>query len=545
MRGNAMQGGTGKTMDALREVIGSKYPPKLQQTADSFHAAAQAYRTYAQSLSEAQSQLDRAMDQALPVAGAAAQTVPPTPANATPEQLSAARSQQQSIDQANTELTAAKRLAQDAKDMRDQAGTSFSRNLAAVSTVPPRSSFQKFLDFFEHNPLIQIIIDVAIAVVTVFFPIAGFALGAVAFLGSTALSAAAGHFDVGSFLVGLVGLATGGLGVAAKFLPAIGKAAEAENAVRRGLPAVGKFFRNDPKPIVEGLGPRSVKALKDFGTSFGVEFGKGVAGGFASTGIDDLVEHKQFTGIQAAQIFAGAAAGGVIGGAVKTADKQIFKGPHVVAGEKEPPAVAVTPPDDGGPAVRPAATGDSEPSALRPGSADIRPDGEADPAAVAAAGGPPVITVTPPEGPNPKLSAGGGEPGGLQPGSADTRPDAEADAGAFGSRADHTPPPADSSSTTSAGEDAPRRGPKLVVPQHEGTTRRQGFDAAGAVIKGLGGKAADVGIAVGLGNDDKDHDGDVPAAIADGATDVLPDIAGASASGPINRIRSHGPVGGR
>ncbi|MDO0925067.1 hypothetical protein QQY24_06405 [Streptomyces sp. TG1A-8] len=547
LRGNAMQGGTGKTMDALREVIGGKYPPKLQQTADSFHAAAQAYRTYARSLSDAQSQLDRAMDQALPVAGTAVQTVPPPPANATSEQLSAARSQQQDVDQANAELTAAKRLAQDAKDMRDQAGTSFGKNLADVSTVPPRSSFQKFLDFFEHNPLIQIIIDVAIAVVTVFFPIVGLVLGAVAFLGSTVLGTlATGHFDVGTFLVGLAGLATGGLGAAAKFLPAVAKAAEAGNAAARGLPLVGSFFRNDPKPIVQGLGALTKKGLKDFGKSFGLEFGKGVAGGFASTGINDVAEHKQFTGIQAAQIFSGAAAGGVIAGGVKVADKQIFKGPHILPGEKEPPAVGVTPPDDGGPVIHPAPTGGGEPGRLSPGSPDTRPDGAADPAAVAAGNGHPVITVTPPEGSTLRPPTGGGEPGRLQPGSADTRPDGEADAGAFGAQQKHTPPPpTDTSSTASVGGDVPHRGPKLVVPDHEGTAGRQGLDAAGAVIKGLGGDAADVGIAVGLGNDEKDHDGDVPAAIADGATDSLPGIAGAASSGPLHRTVTRGPVGGR
>jgi hypothetical protein len=535
LRGNAMADGTGKTMDALRKVIGSKYPPKLQQTADSFHGAAQVYRTYAQSLSDAQSQLDNAMDQAQQVAGTANLAVTPPPADATPEQLSAAKTQQQNVDQANADLTAAKRLGQDAKDLRDQAGHTFNKNLGAVSTVPERSFFQKFLDFFEHNPLIKILIDVAIAITTVFFPVVGLALGAAAFLGTTVLDTiSTGHFDVGSFVTGLAGLAVGGLGVAAKFFPSIVKGAESLNSGLRAIPGVGKFFRNDPKLLKTGLGNQIKKFGTDFGKSAGLEFGKGVVGGFASTGINDAIDGKQFTGVQAIEVVAGAGVGAVLGGGLGAADKQIFPKPHFIKGD----GAKITPPDT--PPAHVPATGGGD-GGLKPPTADARPDSVADPGSVAAGDGPPAITVTP-AGSTPPPAAPVSS-GGLQPGSHDIRSDGKADSGAFGKVPPNRPLPKPSDSSA-GGDTPPDEVPQLVIPNHEGTIGRQGFDAAKQTIKGLGGSAADVGIAEGLGDEDKTDNGDVPSAIADGATDSLPDIASGAAGGELHRIARHGGVGG-
>lgn len=389
LKGNAIQhSGSGKTMDSLRSVIGDKYPPKLQQTADSFHSAAKAYRDYAQALSEAQNLLDRAMDQAVPVAGAAGQTVGPAAPGASPEQVSAAKQRQQEVDQANADLTAAKRLAQDAKDMRDQAGNSFSKNLGAVSTVPERSFFQKFLDFFEHNPLIQIIIDVAIAITAVFFPVVGLALGAVALVGVTVLNTlGTGHFDVGSFVAGVLGLALGGVGALAKFVPAVGKALGTVNSFAKGLPGVGGLFTKSPVVAAKGLGDLAKQVGKDIGKGFAIQGGNNAVTGLVSTGFDDVANHKQFTGEQAAEIFGGAAVAGAVGGAFKAGGSQIFKQPPSAAGKTPPSA----PPEP----VAPAEQGDT----LSPPKTDTRPDSEADPAAVAGKGTQPVAPAEPPATP--------------------------------------------------------------------------------------------------------------------------------------------------
>ena len=59
LKSNAIQSGSGQTMQALQKLIGTSYPPKLQQAADSYHSAASIYTTYANALAEAQNQLDR------------------------------------------------------------------------------------------------------------------------------------------------------------------------------------------------------------------------------------------------------------------------------------------------------------------------------------------------------------------------------------------------------------------------------------------------------------------------------------------------------
>ena len=76
LNSNAVENGTGQTMQALQNLIGTSYPPKLQTAADSYHSAASIYTAYAQSLTEAQNQLDQAMDQAAPVAAMANTMVP-------------------------------------------------------------------------------------------------------------------------------------------------------------------------------------------------------------------------------------------------------------------------------------------------------------------------------------------------------------------------------------------------------------------------------------------------------------------------------------
>ena len=567
LRGNAMADGKGKTMDALRKVIGSKYPPKLQQTADSFHGAAQVYRTYAQSLSDAQSQLDKAMDQAQQVAGAAAQTVPPLPADATPEQQGAAKSQQQGIDQANADLTAAKRLGQDAKDLRDQAGHTFNKNLGDVSTVPERSFFQKFLDFFEHNPLIKILIDVAIAITTVFFPVVGLALGAAAFLGTTVLDTiSTGHFDVGSFVAGLAGLALGGLGVAAKFLPAVAKGFEAANTFGKGIPGIGKLiFESSPNVAAKGLGDLAKQVGKNFGKGFAIQGGLSAVTGVAATGINDALTGKKFTGLQAAEIFAGAAAAGVIGGGLKVGDGAIFKDPLPVGSEKPLPGLPTDKPLPGLPTDKPLPdkplpglpTDKPLPDKPLPGLPTDKPL-------------PGLPTDKPlPDKPLPGLPADADRP---LPGLPTDKP--LPDKPLPGLPIDKPLPdkplpglptdkPLPGLPTDKPLPDKPLPGLPIDKPlpdtppfSHEGTLGRQGFDAANGVIQNVGSHSAQAGIDAGLdplGENDKNQDdadtdtadaiahGDPGTAVADGATDSLPGSASSASSGAGIRQIFGGP----
>ncbi len=170
LNSNAVENGVGQTMQALQNLIGTSFPPKLQTAADSYHSAANIYTAYAQALTEAQNQLDRAMDQAVPVAAMANATVQPAPPNASADQVAAVQQQQQSVDQANDQLTAATQIAQDAQDMRTQAGNTFNTNLNDVSAIPaptPPSWWQDFVNFF-NNKFVQIFVDIAIAVVSIF-----------------------------------------------------------------------------------------------------------------------------------------------------------------------------------------------------------------------------------------------------------------------------------------------------------------------------------------------------------------------------------------
>ena len=520
LRGNAMAEGTGKTMDALRDVIGSKYPPKLQQTADSFHGAAQVYRSYAQTLSDAQSQLDRAMDQAQLVGGAAGQTVPQLPTDATPEQQSAARSQQQNIDQANADLTAAKRLGQDAKDLRDQAGHTFNKSLDDLSTVPERGFFQKFLDFFEHNPLIKILIDVAIAITTVFFPVVGLALGAAVFFGETALDTiSTGHFDVGSFVAGLAGLAVGGLGVAAKFLPSVAKGLEAVNSFGKSIPGVGKLiFESSPNLAAKGLGDLAKQVGKNFGKGFGIQFGISAGTGLAATGINDALDGKKFTGLQAAQIFAGAAAAGAIGGALKVGDGAIFKDPPPLGTDKPLPDLPTDKPLPGLPTDKPL------PDKPLPGLPIDKPLPDKPLPGLPADADRPLpglpIDKPLPDKPLPGLPTDKPLPDKPLPGLPIDKPLPE------------KPLP---------GLPIDKPLPDTPPFSHEGTLGRQGFDAANGVIQNLGSQSAQVGIAVGLGNDEKDDNGDADTALADAAETALPGSASAAAGGPGIRQIFGGP----
>jgi len=375
LKGSAVQSGSGKTMDALNKLIGTTYPPKLQKAADSFHSAASIYATYANALSEAQSQLDRAMDQATPVAALADTTVAPAPVNATPDQVSAVQQQQQSVDQANTQLTAAKRLGQDAKDIRDQAGNTFNTNLNEVSAVPGLSIWQKIEDFFEHNPIFQIFVDIAIAITSIFFPVVGLVLGAADFLFNSLVGGETGNFSLGSFLTGLLTLAVGGgllkgiaalgKGAAGFFTTASGDAAKGLASDAEGLGSAGDAAGGGKSTLdtLKGLAKNPI--VKGIGTTVG-DFGVNAVGGV----LGDVADHKP---IDTAEVLGSAAVGAVVGGA--------FSGVRAGLGFSSKP-------DSSGPAAEPKP---SDPATTPAGAAGSDSATEADPGTGTSTDAPPQL----------------------------------------------------------------------------------------------------------------------------------------------------------
>ncbi|HMD92493.1 MAG TPA: hypothetical protein VKG80_07600 [Trebonia sp.] len=340
LNSNAIEGGAGQTMQALQNLIGTSYPPKLQTAADSYHAAATVYTAYAQALTEAQNQLDRAMDQAAPVAAVANTTVQPAPPSASADQVAAVQQQQQSVDQANDQLTAAKQLAQDAADMRTQAGNTFNTNLDAVTSIPDLSWWQKFLNWFENSPIFQIIVDVAVAIVSIFCPVVGLVLGAVAFGAFTAFNTIAnGHFDVGAFVVGVATLAFGGA-VAFKAIDTVALFSKIASPVANASKGIGSFFSSGSGNAIKGI-TDSVSAVTDAIPKSVISFAKTAGGnfaydsvtGFASNGIGDAIDHKQFTGQDAEAIVAGAAAGGIVAGGAGAAKTGFGFDPVSVSGD--------------------------------------------------------------------------------------------------------------------------------------------------------------------------------------------------------------------
>jgi hypothetical protein len=386
MKSNAFESGSGKTMDALNKLIGTEYPPKLQKAADSFQSAASIYTTYAQALADAQNQLDRAMDQATPVADLANTTVPAAPANATPDQVSATQQQQQNVDQASATLTAAKRLAQDAQDLRNQAGNTFNKNLSEVSSIPGESLFQKFLDFFEHNPIFQIFIDIAIAITSIFFPVVGLVLGALDFGLTTAFNTiATGHFDVGAFVVGLATLGLG-VGGATGLFEGVGTVLKGVgSSLLKGLgdpgEAIGGFFSSASGSASQGilgqigkLGDTAVgKGLTAAGKGFTFSVGSGLVGA--------AIDHQP---INAGEILGGAAVGAVVGGAFTGGKEGLGFG----EGESEPQPDPKPDPSGAGsnapstPAAAPQSPATPDPAAQPSTPAADNPSGEVSPESV-------------------------------------------------------------------------------------------------------------------------------------------------------------------
>jgi hypothetical protein len=275
--------GRGSAMDQLKKKIGDDLPDKLTKTATSYHDAAQAYSDYAPRLREAQDAFDRAVDRARAAAPQAAQAPRQLDENPTDEEKAAARRTQDAIDAGRSELNAAKGLAEQARTMRQSAQRECADVLdrAAKEAIPERNIFQKIADFFKDFPFVQILLSLLVAVVSVFFPVAGLLLGGALFLLSQVSAIAGGDFSLGDFLTGLLGFVPGGA-----LLKAGGAAVKAgAGAVAKVAPGVSKTAGGSIKGIKSSLdssktvgavtgstGGRVVgEAAKEFGKEAGSE----------------------------------------------------------------------------------------------------------------------------------------------------------------------------------------------------------------------------------------------------------------------------------
>ncbi|MEU6196714.1 hypothetical protein [Streptomyces sp. NPDC047061] len=326
----AIRQGKGKAMDALREKINKDLPGMLAKTRDSFRDAAEAYTTYADTLTNAQDMLDRAIDEGQEVAATAKSDVPALAADATPDQVEAHNTQQGQVDEAKSRLSAAEGLGRQAEQLRQDGSRRASVILdeAANEAIPERGFFKKLGDFLADNPFIEIIAGIIVGIVAVFFPFVGVLLGA-ALLGLSLIRMASqGKFDVGDIVIGILTLVPGGVllgalgkagGTVAKlakiapFLAKLGKGAGTISATLTKIIQGSTAFRKVIAPLGKGLvGLGENPALAAFG-KVAVDVGTEFTLGFAASGITALADGKKFDlGPAAIGSLIGAASGGAL-----------------------------------------------------------------------------------------------------------------------------------------------------------------------------------------------------------------------------------------
>ncbi|WP_329459420.1 putative T7SS-secreted protein [Streptomyces sp. NBC_01497] len=317
-KGGDLSQGKGSTMDSLNKAIGN-LPDKLQRTVDSYEAAADAFKAYAPVLKQAQDQVDQAMDQALQVSGAAGASVAPLPQDATDDQKTQNKQQQDAKDAAQGKLSAARQMAADAKSLRDDAASKYAQQIdeAASDAIPERNIFQKIADFFKKFPFVQIILAALVAIVSVVFPVAGALLAAGLFVFNQVVAIGSGNFKLGDFLAGLVsivpigaaiGAAGRGLATGAETLGGFaGKLAGVADKVGGSITNVGNTIKNaktvqgiiNNPAVNSSIGKGVVTTIGKFGEGAVTEVGVKAANG------------EQIT---PAGVLAGAAAGGLAAG---------------------------------------------------------------------------------------------------------------------------------------------------------------------------------------------------------------------------------------
>jgi hypothetical protein len=248
--------GEGKSMEALRTQL-KELPTQVGKLQSSYEAAADAVAKYALRLRDSQDQADRALergreakqrlDSAIEVASAAsahvksldnAQAPPPddeaarsNARRALADAQQADQSAAQSVESAQADLEAARLLALDAQELRTSDAGVAKRELeeAEGEAVKGKSFWDKIGDILNQ---VFSIIGTVLGVIAMFVagPIGvALAIGAVIFgaasLGLTiAKGADTGHWDIVGIVLGVVGLAAGGIAViAGKGIGALGK----------------------------------------------------------------------------------------------------------------------------------------------------------------------------------------------------------------------------------------------------------------------------------------------------------------------------------
>ncbi|WP_030934426.1 putative T7SS-secreted protein [Streptomyces sp. NRRL S-646] len=248
--------GEGKSMEALRTQL-KELPTQVGKLQSSYEAAADAVAKYALRLRDSQDQADRALergreakqrlDSAIAVASAAsahlksldnAQAPPPddeaarsNARRALADAQQADQSAAQSVESAQADLEAARLLALDAQELRTSDAGVAKRELeeAEGEAVKGKSFWDKIGDILNQ---VFSIIGTVLGVIAMFVagPIGvALAIGAVIFgaasLGLTiAKGADTGHWDIVGIVLGVVGLAAGGIAVfAGKGIGALGK----------------------------------------------------------------------------------------------------------------------------------------------------------------------------------------------------------------------------------------------------------------------------------------------------------------------------------
>ncbi|MFJ9893306.1 beta strand repeat-containing protein [Streptomyces sp. NPDC091280] len=326
----AIRQGKGKAMDGLREKINKDLPGMLAKTRDSFRHAAEAYTTYADTLTNAQDMLDRAIDEGQEVEATAKSDVPTLAADATPDQVQAHDTQQGQVDEAKSRLSAAEALGRDAERLREDGSRRASVILdeAAAEAIPERNILKKFGDFLADNPFVEIIAGIIVGIVAVFFPFVGVLLGAALLGASLIRMASQGKFDAGDIIIGILTLVPGGVllgalgkvgGVVtklAKLAPVLAKLGKGAGTISGALAKIiesSTLFRKVISPLGKGLvGLGANPALAALGKA-GIDVGTEFTLGFAAAGITAAADGKKFDlGPAAIGSLIGAASGGVL-----------------------------------------------------------------------------------------------------------------------------------------------------------------------------------------------------------------------------------------
>ncbi|MEU6660156.1 hypothetical protein [Streptomyces sp. NPDC046821] len=325
----ALRRGKGQAMDALKTRITKDLPGLLEKTRDSFRTAAGAYDEYANTLTDAQDLLDRAIDQGQEVATTAKTEVPDLGEGATPEQAEAHQTQQGEVSAAKEALSAAEELGRAARRMREDGSNKATVILddAAEQAIPARDFIKKFGDFLADNPLVEIIAGVIIGIVAVFFPVIGLILGGILFAVSIIRMVSQGKIDAGDIIIGLLTLVPGGVllgglgkiaglaGKLAKFAPFLAKVGKGVGTVSGAVTAALKnstFVRKIIDPLAKGLVGLKASPGLALGAKFAIDVTTEFSLGFLASGITAAVDGKKFDAASAAT---GAALGAATAGA--------------------------------------------------------------------------------------------------------------------------------------------------------------------------------------------------------------------------------------